>query len=131
MKRFPLLVVAIALAVAVFALVAAAQVGGGGTGMERMPMPMDEGEMEEMIAGPMGGMMGGAAIAVSGDHIYVVAGGMLLKYDTDLNLVKQAELPMSEMASQWMHRRGTGRGMRGGRGRGGGRGGGGMHMMGS
>jgi len=127
MKRFPLLAVAIALAVAVFALVAAAQVGGGGGGMG---MPMEEGEMEEMIAGPMGGMMGGAAIAVSGDHIYVLSGGMLLKYDTDLNLVKQAELPMSEMASQWMHRRGMGRGMRGGRGMGGGRGGGGMHMMG-
>jgi len=128
MKRFPLLVVVIALAVAAFAIVASAQGGGGGIGME--PMPMDEDEMDEMMAGPVGGMIGRAAIAVSGDHIYVVAGGMLLKYDTDLNLVKQAELPMSEMTSQWMHRRGTGRGMRGGRGMGGGRRGGGMHMMG-
>jgi len=120
--------VAIALAVAAFALVAAAQGGGGGMGMQ--PMPMDEDEMDEMMAGPVGGMMGRAAIAVSGDYIYVVAGGMLLKYDTDLNLVKQAELPMSEMARDWMGRRGMGRGMRGGRGTRGGRGGGGMHMMG-
>ena len=70
-----------------------------------------------------GGMGGGAAIAISATNdIYVVHGGIIAKYDSDLNLLKQAELPVSERMM-----RSGGRGGRGGGGRGG-RGGGGRGM---
>lgn len=118
MKHIPLLVVLAVLALAAFAVVAVAQQGA-----PDMPMMPEEGT-GRMTGMPMGGRMGGAALAVSDDYVYVLAGGLLLKYDTDLKLVAQAELPMSEMGRGGMGRRGTGR-------RGGGRGGGGGRGMGT
>ncbi len=131
MKRWVVLLVAASLAIAVYAVVGSAQGGmmGGGGGMggamaapEEMGMEPPEGETQAMprMMGPM--MAGRAAIAVSGNHVFVLAGGLLLKYDQDLNLVKQAELPMGAMPTQW---RGRGRGGGGGGGRGGMRQGGG------
>jgi uncharacterized membrane protein len=54
------------------------------------------------------GMMGAGSVAASGNDVYVVIHGNLLKYDSNLNLIKQVELPRAEP------------------GMGGGRGGGGM-----
>ena len=114
MKRVYLLLVVAVLAVVLSAVVWAAQ--------ENEPMA-PPGEAEQM---GMMGRMGPAAIAGWGNHIYVVAGGMILKYDADLNLVKKAELPASERPTM------GGRMGRGGGGRGGGGGmrGGGMRRRG-
>lgn len=128
MKRLIVVGVALAVAVAGFAIIATAQGSGAVTGMSPEEMGM-EGMMGGAMEPPMRGMMGEAAIAVSGSSIYVVVGGLLLKYDSDLNLVNQAELPVSEMAGE-RGRGSRGAGPRGGM-RGGGRmGGGGMGMMG-
>ena len=110
MKRFWVLALVVVLAAAVSAVVWAQQ---GERGMERP----GGGEMMGMGGGGMGG---GAAIAVSATNdIYVVHGGMLVKYDRELNLVKQAELPMSERMMRGGGRRGGGEhgggGRRGGR----------------
>jgi len=44
------------------------------------------------------GMGGGPAIAVAGEAVFVVANGMLLKYDANtLELLAQAELPQPAM----------------------------------
>lgn len=76
--------------------------------------------MQDMQGGRMG-MGGMAAVAASGNSVYVVSHGMLMKYDAELRLEKQVELPMPERGM------GGGRGGRGGGGGGrGGRGGGGM-----
>lgn len=69
-----------------------AQAGAGMRGMM--------GQQGPMAGSPLYGMMGRAAIAVSGNYIYVVAGDMLLKYDLNLNLVKQVDLPVSDMVRQ-------------------------------
>lgn len=47
-----------------------------------------------MHPGPMmmSGMMSRAAITVEGKHIYVLAGDRLLKFDSDLNLVREAHI---------------------------------------
>jgi hypothetical protein len=128
MRRFPLLLMVVAVAITAYAVVALAQ--GPETG-QAAPPDQEDGYMM------MGGMMGGTSIAVSGKDIYVVAGGMLLKYDQDLKLVKQVELPVSESMKRWhemnMQRMGggmVGEGMAPGMGRG--RGGPGMreHMRG-
>jgi hypothetical protein len=103
-KRFIVVLVVLALA-ALTAVVWAAQGPPEGRGMDR-GQGMDRGM----------GMMGQAAVAASGNSVYVVSHGMLLKYNSDLTLEKQVELPMPE-------RMGMGRG---GGGRGGMRGGGGM-----
>ncbi len=114
MKRVYVLMIVVVLAVALTAAVWAAQ---------EKPMPRPEDGM--MMRGGMG--MGGPAIAISSTNdIYVVHGGMIVKYDSDLNVVKQAELPMSER----MMGEGRGMGMRRGGGAPGGRGGGGMRRSG-
>ncbi|HUU55286.1 MAG TPA: hypothetical protein VMY87_10255 [Armatimonadota bacterium] len=127
MNRVAVLLFVALVAIATYAIVASAQPGvmGGGRGEPMMESPEAVAlepleEESDIMRGRRGAMMGQAAIAVSGNHIFVIAGDLLLKYDQDLNLVKQAELPVPEM--------GPGRGMgRGGRG-GGGRGGGGRGM---
>lgn len=70
------------------------------------------------------GMMGAGSVAASGNDVYVVIHGNLLKYDSNLNLIKQVELPRAEPGMGG----GGGRGGRGGGGMGrrGGGGGGGM-----
>lgn len=68
------------------------------------------------------GMTGAESVAASGNDVYVIIHGNLLKYDSNLNLIKQVELPRAEPGM------GGGRGGRGGGGMGrrGGGGGGGM-----
>ena len=113
MKRFLVLFIVVALAVTAFAVVwAQGPESRGG---------MEEEEMWGMGSSGMG-PMGPAAIAVSGSNVFVVTRGLVLKYDQDLNLIKQAELPMRE--GEMRGRGGRGGGGRGGRtGGGGGRGG--------
>ena len=83
-KRFWVLALVVVLAAAVSAVVWAQQGGGG---MERTGG----------VAMGDGGMGGGPAIAISAaNEIYVVHGGMIVKYDRDLNVLKQAELPVGE-----------------------------------
>jgi uncharacterized membrane protein YgcG len=106
MKRVYVLLVVTVLAIAVSAVVWAAQ--------EQAPPPEPQ---------QAGGWTGPTAIAVSGGDVYVVAKGLLLKYDTELNLVKQATLPAVQGPMVGERRRMGGREGGGGRG-GGGRGGG-------
>jgi len=119
MKHILLLAVLVALALVAVAVVALAQ-----QGPPDMPMMSDD-DMGPMMGRGMGGMMGGPAIAISEDNmVYVVAGGQLLKYDASLQLVAQAELPMSEMGGGRMGGHSVGRsGGGGGGGLGTGRGG--------
>jgi hypothetical protein len=125
MKRFPLLLMVVAIAITAYAVVALAQAPEAG----QAPPPDQEDGYGYMM---MGRMMGGGSIAVSGKDIYVIAGGMLLKYDQDLKLVKQVELPVSESMKRWQESHmgrmggGMGPGVGPGMGRGGGRGGRGM-----
>ncbi len=117
MKRSLVLFIVVALAVTAFAVVwAQGPEGRGG--------PMEEEQMWGMAGGGMG-LMGPAAIAVSGNNVFVVTRGLVLKYDQDLNLIKQAELPIREGEIRGRGGRGGGggRGARGGGGGGGGRGG--------
>jgi hypothetical protein len=45
----------------------------------------------------MGGMMGGTAIAVAGDAVFVVRGNMIYKFDAGtLELLAQAEIPQPQ-----------------------------------
>lgn len=109
MKRFWVLALAVVMLAAVAALVWAQQ---DRDGVERP----DGGAMMRMGGGGMGG---GPAIAISAaNDIYVVHGGLIAKYDRDLNLLKQAELPVGERPMQ------GGGGRRGGGGDTGRRGGG-------
>jgi len=119
MNRVAVLLFAAVLVIAVYAIVAFAQPGmmGGGGAMAGSPEEMGLEPMDEAMG--MGGtragpMTGRAAIAVSGNNVFVISGDLLLKYDQDLNLVQQAELPVPGQ--------GMGRGGRAGGGRGGGRG---------
>jgi hypothetical protein len=79
---------------------------GPGRGMMRraqrtgMGMGMGMGAMAPLCGGMMGGMMGRASIAVERDGVYVLAGGELLRYDTNLNLKSKAEIPV-DMAAHW------------------------------
>jgi len=109
MKRSLVLFIVVAVAVAAFAVVWAQGPEAGGM------MPMQEEGMEGGMTG--WGPMGPAAIAVSGNNVFVVTRGLILKYDQELNLIKQAELPMGQ--AEGMRGRGGGGG-RGGRGMGGG-----------
>jgi hypothetical protein len=108
MKRSWVLVLVVVVAVVISAVVWAAQEPNA---------PGPQGEQMGMMMG--GGRMGPVAIAASGNDVYVAAGGMIMKYNSDLQLMKQVELPTPE------------RGMGGGRGGRGGRGGGGMGRRGA
>jgi hypothetical protein len=66
-----------------------------------------------VMMGP--GPVGMAGVAASGNDVYVVIHGDLLKYNSDLILVKQVELPRGE-AGMGGGRGGGARGRRGGRG---------------
>ncbi len=84
------------------AVLAAAGLIAAGAAAQQRAAP---GQMQGI--GPMAGagmpapmthaLMSRCAIALDDDHIYVVAGNLLLKYDKDLNLIKQAELPVGEV----------------------------------
>ena len=115
MKRSLVLFIVVAVAVAAFAVVWAQGPDAGGM------MPMQEQGME---GGTGWGPMGPAAIAVSGNNVFVVTRGLVLKYDQDLKLIKQAELPMGQAERMRGRGGGGGGGGRGGRMGGGGRGGG-------
>lgn len=101
MKRAWVVLLVVVLVAALSAVVWAGQGRG-------RPGPAGE---EEGVMGRGMGMMGAGSVAASGNDVYVVIHGNLLKYDSNLDLVKQVELPRAEP------------GMGGGRG---GRGGGGM-----
>jgi len=107
MKRAWVVLLVVVLVVAVSAVVWA----GGGRGM----MQRGPGEEPGMMGRGMG-MMGAGSVAASGNDVYVVMHGNLLKYDSDLNLVKQVELPRGEpgmgRGGGGMGRRGDGGGMR-------------------
>ena len=98
MKRAWVVLLVVVLVAALSAVVWAGQGRG-------RPGPPDE---EGMVMGRGMGMMGAGSVAASGNDVYVVIHGNLLKYDSNLNLIKQVELPRAEP------------------GMGGGRGGGGM-----
>ncbi|UCH36323.1 MAG: hypothetical protein JSV65_08200 [Armatimonadota bacterium] len=60
-----------------------------------------------MCGGMMGGMMGRSAVVAADDAVYVLAGNTVMKYDRDLSLLKQAEIPadpakMGQMRDQMM-----------------------------
>ena len=127
MNRVAVLLFAAVLVIAVYAIVAFAQPGmmgggGGATGVtpEEVALePLEEGR--GMRGGRQRPMMGPTAIAVSGNNVFVISRGLLLKYDRDLILIRQAELPVPEMGpGRGMGRGGRGGGSRGGGGRGGG-----------
>jgi len=111
MKRWYILGSLAVVLIVVFAVMAVAQMPPPAPVMEEMMME------EETPSSPGRGAerWGQPAMAVMGSHVYIVFGGSLLKYDGELNLVKEAELPAAEWEA------GEGEGRRG-RGRGGGRG---------
>jgi len=111
MKRWYILGSLAVVLIIAFAVMAMAQMPPAAPVTEEMMME------EEMPSPPGRGAerWGQSAMAIMGSHIYVVFGGSLLKYDGELNLVDQVELPSSE----WEAGEGAGRH---GRGRGGGRG---------
>ncbi len=129
MKRSTLFLLTAVAAVALLAAIAYAQQLGGSidpaSGLEIAGGPPPEGR-ERALMGWV--RMGQPAIAVSGSHVYVVSGGLLLEYDQDLNLTNQVELPRPERPASVM---GGGRmGRRGGGGGAGGRRAGGSGGMG-
>lgn len=109
----------IGLALAV--LVAAGLIAAGAAAQQRAVA----GQMQGM--GPIAGagtptpmthaLMSRCAIALDDDHIYVVAGNLLLKYDKDLNLINQAQLPVGEVPATPGPMRPMGPGQRPGPGR--------------
>lgn len=128
MKRVAVLVLAAALLIAVYTIVAFAQGGAiGSTGVtpEGAALALPDPGME-MFGGRIGPMPLAArtAMAVSDSSLFVVSGGLLLKYDHNLNLLSHTELPMAAMGQAPGAGGGGGRGGRGGRG--GGRRGGGL-----
>jgi len=80
--------------------------GGGGAGGMRGGMGRGGGMGTGMGTMPMRGPMLTSAVSATGDSIYVLVGTQLMKYDSDLNLVKQVEVKvdyakmMEEMRSQ-------------------------------
>lgn len=99
MKRVYLVVAVVTLVILVSAAVWAAQrVQGAGRPRQAPTAGM--------------GRVGAPAIAVSGDYIYIVNEGKLLKYDTNLSLVTQTDLPAPTWATPG---RGPGGGVGGGR----------------
>jgi len=89
-------VVVLALATVVAIAVAQpapAQGQGGEDGQQRQ----DRGNRGARMFGGMMGMMGGSAMSVTDDAVFVLTGGMLLKYDVNtLELLAQAEIPRPE-----------------------------------
>lgn len=62
--------------------------------------PMEKGMMKDkgmgmMHGGGMMGMMSKTMVAAGDGGVIVQSGNKLLKYDKDLNLVKEAEIPMA------------------------------------
>ena len=91
--------------------------GQAGAACPAPGMMMQPGGM--MPPGPMmmSGMMSRAAITVAGKHIYVLAGDRLLKFDSDLNLVRETSIApdmprmsrmMSDMNQQFPMQPGVG-----------------------
>lgn len=93
-------VVALATIVAVVALAERASEPGmmgqggmmGGPGMMGQDMGMMG--MCPVHGGMMAGMMGRSALAVDGKNVYLFTGNKLLKYDSNLKLVREAEVKM-------------------------------------
>jgi len=62
-----------------------------------------------MHGGMMHGMMGRSAMVVGGKYLYVLAGDKIMKYDHDLNLVRETEMKtdtakMSQMMEQCLEK---------------------------
>ena len=98
MNRVAILLLAAVLVIAVCAIVAFAQTGVSGptvvTSEEAGLQPLEE---DIGMRGPrMGPMAGRAAIAVSGNNVFVIAGGLLLKYDQNLNLPQGAGIQAAQ-----------------------------------
>jgi len=87
------LVLVLLLVVAVAVAFAAQRRGGGmgrgGGGMGRMGAGAGAG-MGMMM--PMHGMVLTSAVSASGENVYVLVGNQLMKYDSDLRLVKQVDV---------------------------------------
>ena len=105
-RRWAVAVVVLALG-AVIAVVGWAQQPGGpggmgpgmmGPGMPGMPgqmgMPGMPPGMGPVQVEMMKAVMGRSAIAVSGEQVYVLAGNRLLKYNSDLKVVRETEIKM-------------------------------------
>jgi len=84
---------------------------GGGMGMQR-GMGMMDCPVCPMQGGMRGGMMGmgQASMVTAGNHIFVLAGNKLMKYNLNLELVKEARIKMPE-PGMGMDRPGMGMGM--------------------
>jgi hypothetical protein len=91
-KSWWILLVIVICAVLLIAANCAAQRGGRGMGALRGVPRMPEAPRMRMT----GPVMGRGALAVATDGVYVLAGGTLLKYDRDLKLLRQTELPMPQ-----------------------------------
>lgn len=91
---FVVVVLALATVVAIaMAQPAPAQGEGGEDGQQRR----DRGDRGARMMGGMMGMLGGSAMSVTDDAVFVLTGGMLLKYDVEtLELLAQAEIPRRE-----------------------------------
>jgi len=88
-----LLVVAVAMAFA--AQRRGGGMGRGGGGMGRMAAGAGAGVGRGAGMGmmmPMHGMVLTSAVSASGENVYVLVGNQLMKYDSDLRLVKQVDV---------------------------------------
>jgi len=68
--------------------------GGGRGGMRGGDMGAPGGRMVRggMGMSPMHGMVLTSAVSASGENVYVLVGTQLMKYDANLNLVKEVEV---------------------------------------
>jgi hypothetical protein len=69
---------------------------GGGMGMQHGMGMRQGGGMMGCPVCPMQEVMGRTSMVTASNHIFVLAGNKLLKYDLNLNLVKEARIKMPE-----------------------------------
>jgi hypothetical protein len=80
--------------------------GPGMTGQGGMMMGKDGMMGGGMMGCPMcGGMMGRTSMLAIGNNLYVLAGNKILKYDANLNLVKEAEIKWDMEGMMKMHQK--------------------------
>jgi len=89
-----LAVVVLCILVVVAVALAGQQQRGRGMMGRRGEMAGGPGTPGRQGMGMMGGMMERGALAVASEGVYVLAGNRLLKYDHDLNLLKETRVLM-------------------------------------
>ncbi len=95
-KTYMALVVVVLVVATVMAVAMAQPAPGQGEDGERQER-QDRGNRGGRMFGGMMGMMGGSSMSVTDDAVFVLTGGMLLKYDIDtLELLAQAQIPRPE-----------------------------------